>query len=50
MTNVGYIVAAYAITLVALSLYGLHLWRRLRAAERQLAAWTPDRGLSYGRQ
>ena len=50
MTNIGYIAAAYVITLGALALYGLHLWRRLRAVERQLTAWTTDEGLSYGRR
>ena len=50
MTNVGYIIAAYVITLGALALYGLQLWSRLRSVERQLAALTTDEGLHYGRQ
>jgi hypothetical protein len=50
MSNAGYIIAAYVITLGALTLYGLQLWGRLRAVERQLAALTTDEGLSYGRR
>jgi hypothetical protein len=50
MTNVGYLTAAYVITLGALALYGLQLWGRLRAVERQLAATTADEGLPYGRR
>jgi hypothetical protein len=50
MTNGGYIIAAYGITLGALALYGLHLWSRLRAVERQLGALTTDEGLRYGRR
>jgi hypothetical protein len=50
MTNLEYIVAAYVITLGALALYGLYLWRRLRAVERQVAAWATDEGLRYGRR
>jgi len=50
MTNVGYIIAAYVITLGALALYGFQLWSRLRSAERQLAASTTDEGLPYGRR
>ena len=50
MSNVGYIIAAYAITLGTLALYGLHLWRRLRSAERQLATLTPDERWHDGRQ
>jgi hypothetical protein len=50
MTNVGYIIGAYVITLGALALYGLQLWYRLRAVERQLAALTTDEGLHYGRR
>ena len=50
MTNAGYIIAAYVITLGALALYGLQLWSRLRSAERQLAALTTDEGLHYGRR
>jgi hypothetical protein len=40
MSNLGYIIAAYAITLGTLALYGLHLWRRLRSAERELNTLT----------
>lgn len=50
MTNAGYIIAAYVITLGALALYGLQLWSRFRSAERQLAALTTDEGLHYGRR
>ncbi len=50
MTNVGYIIAAYVITLGALALYGLQLWSRLRSVERQVAASTADEGLHYGRR
>jgi len=46
----GYIIAAYVITLGALALYGLHLWSRLRSVERQLTAMTADGGQHYGRQ
>jgi hypothetical protein len=50
MNNVGYIVAAYGITLGALALYGLHLWNRLRSAERQVAALTGDGRMPDGRR
>ena len=50
MTNAGYIIAAYGITLGALALYGLQLWSRLRAVERQVAALTSDEGLPDGRR
>ena len=50
MTNVGYIIAAYVITLGALALYGLHLWSRLRSVERQLAILATDEGLHYDRR
>ena len=50
MTNVGYIIAAYGITLGVLAFYGLLLWSRLRAVERQLAALTTAEGLYDGRQ
>jgi len=50
MTNVGYIIAAYVITLGALALYGLHLWSRLRSVERQLAGLTIDKRLHHGCQ
>jgi hypothetical protein len=42
MSNVGYIIAAYAITLGTLALYGLHLWSRLRSVERQLTTLTAE--------
>ena len=50
MTNVGYLIAAYVITLGALALYGLHLWGRLRAAEREVSALTAGERVPYGRQ
>jgi hypothetical protein len=50
MTNGGYIIAAYVITLGTLALYGLQLWSRLRSVERQLAALATDEGLHYGRR
>jgi hypothetical protein len=50
MTNVGYIIAAYVITLGTLALYGLQLWSRLRAMERHLATLATDEGLYYGRR
>lgn len=50
MTNVGYIIAAYVITLGGLALYGLQLWSRLRSVERQLATLTVDERLHYGRR
>jgi hypothetical protein len=50
MTNAGYIIAAYVITLGALALYGLQLWCRIRSVERQVAALTTDEGLHYGRR
>jgi hypothetical protein len=50
MTNVEYLIAAYAITLGALSLYGLLLWSQLRQAERELAALTGGEGELHGPQ
>jgi Heme exporter protein D (CcmD) len=50
MSNLAYIIAAYAITLAALALYGVHLWRRLRSAERELATLTASEGAYDGRQ
>jgi hypothetical protein len=50
MSNVGYIIAAYGITLGALALYGLHLWSRLQAVERQLTTLTADERLHHGQQ
>ena len=44
MNNLGYIVAAYAITLGSLGLYGMLLWNRLRHLERNLTALTVDEG------
>jgi hypothetical protein len=34
MSNLEYIIAAYAITLGALGIYSVHLWRRLRRLEQ----------------
>jgi hypothetical protein len=34
MSNLEYIIAAYAITLGALGIYSAHLWRRLRRLEQ----------------
>jgi hypothetical protein len=48
MSNLGYIVAAYAITLGALAVYGLLLWGQLRGAERDLAALTGGEGERHG--
>jgi hypothetical protein len=50
MSNVGYIIAAYGITLGALALYGLHLWKRLCDVEQQLTALTIDERLIHGPQ
>ena len=50
MTNAGYIIAAYGITLGALALYALHLWRRLCSVEGQLTALTIDERLLHDRQ
>jgi hypothetical protein len=50
MGNVAFIIAAYMITLGALALYGLHLWRRLRTVERELNGLTASARASYGRQ
>jgi hypothetical protein len=50
MSNVGYIIAAYVITLGTLALYGLHLWSRLRSVERQLTTLTADERLHDGCQ
>jgi uncharacterized iron-regulated membrane protein len=47
MSNLGYIVAAYAMTLGALAVYGLCLWRQLRQAERDVAALTGGEGESH---
>lgn len=37
MTNLGYIIAAYVITLGTLAGYALLLWHRMRVADRQAA-------------
>lgn len=50
MSNVGYLIAAYGITLGALLLYGLHLWSRLHSAERQLTTLTANERLHHGQQ
>ena len=50
MSNLGYIVAAYVITLGTLALYGLHLWNRLRSVEQELTALTAGERALYGRQ
>lgn len=50
MSNMGYIIAAYGITLGALVLYGLHLWSRLHSVERQLTALTADERRHHGHQ
>jgi len=36
MTNLGYLIAAYVITLGTLAGYALVVWSRLRAAEHEL--------------
>jgi len=48
MSNLGYIIAAYGITLGALALYGLHLWSRLRSAEQDLSTLTARERAPYG--
>ena len=50
MSNLGYIIAAYMITLGALALYGLHLWSRLRSVEQELTTLTTSERAPYGRQ
>jgi hypothetical protein len=50
MGNLAFIIAAYMITLGALALYGLHLWSRLRAVEREVNGLTDNARASYGRQ
>ena len=50
MTNLGYIIAAYLITLGALALYGLHLWRRMRSVEQELSTLTAGERTPYGCQ
>ena len=48
MSNLGYIIAAYGITLGALSLYGLYLWSRLRATEQEVSTLTARERAPYG--
>jgi hypothetical protein len=48
MSNLGYIVAAYMITLGALGIYSVHLWRRLRRLEQDVTALTADERQRYG--
>jgi hypothetical protein len=50
MGNWAFLIAAYTITLGALTLYGLYLWSRLRAVERELNGLTANARASYGRQ
>jgi hypothetical protein len=50
MNNLGYIVAAYVLTLGALAAYGLLLWRHLRNVEQDLTALTTDEGKRYGQR
>jgi hypothetical protein len=50
MANLGFIIAAYVITLGALAVYGLHLWNRLRAAEREVSTLTGSERAPYGHQ
>ncbi len=50
MSNLGYIIAAYMITLGALGIYAVHLWSRLRRLERQVTALTTGRREGYGRR
>jgi hypothetical protein len=50
MSNAGFLIAAYVITLGALVLYGLHLWSRLRSAERALTTLTASERAYDGRQ
>lgn len=50
MTKVGYILAAYGITLGALAGYGVLVWSRLRTVERELAAITHGGEGRYGQR
>ena len=43
MTNLGYIVAAYLITLGALATYGAWVWRRLCLAEAEVRTLMADK-------
>ena len=49
MTNVGYIIAAYAITLGTLTGYALLVWSRLRVVDRELAGLTTTEEGGHGR-
>jgi len=50
MSNLGYIIVAYGITLGVLALYGLYLWSRLRSVEQELTALTASERAPYGGQ
>jgi hypothetical protein len=50
MSNVQYIIAAYGITLGALALYGLYLWRGLRSVEREIAELAAEERMPDGGQ
>jgi hypothetical protein len=50
MSNLGYIVAAYVLTLGAVAAYGLLLWAGLRGVEQELSALTSDEGKPYGQR
>jgi hypothetical protein len=50
MSNLGYIIAAYAITIGALAIYGLLLWNWLHLAERQLTTLTTTEEERDGQQ
>jgi hypothetical protein len=50
MTNLGFITAAYVITLGALAVYGVHLWNRLHHLERDITALTIGERQPDGRQ
>ena len=50
MTNLGYIVAAYGITLGALAGYGVLVWSRLRAMERQIPTLARGQEAGYGQR
>ena len=50
MNNLGYIIAAYVITLGALGVYAVHLWSRLRRLEREVTPLMADRREDDGRR
>jgi hypothetical protein len=50
MTNLSFIMAAYMISLGALSIYGVHLWSRLHRLERDVTALTIGERQPDGRQ